>query len=83
MHILESVLSKTKSDFEKLEKLIKDHDSIFLLMDTRESRWLPTVIAAANQKVQQQQQKQKTKKRALYKNELILLLKYYFVRSSS
>ena len=41
----------TKSDLEKLETLIKEHDVIFLLMDTRESRWLPTVIGKANGKI--------------------------------
>lgn len=34
-----------------LESLIIDHDAIFLLLDSRESRWLPTMIAAARGKV--------------------------------
>ncbi|KAF2835109.1 E1-like protein-activating enzyme Gsa7p/Apg7p [Patellaria atrata CBS 101060] len=38
---------KTKADFEKLRRLIDEHDAIFLLMDTRESRWLPTVMGKA------------------------------------
>jgi hypothetical protein len=29
----------TKKEFEMLEKLIDDHEVIFLLTDTRESRW--------------------------------------------
>uniref|UniRef100_A0A3Q3J1I1 Ubiquitin-like modifier-activating enzyme ATG7 n=1 Tax=Monopterus albus TaxID=43700 RepID=A0A3Q3J1I1_MONAL len=33
------------------EKLISEHDVVFLLMDTRESRWLPTVIAASKRKL--------------------------------
>jgi ubiquitin-like modifier-activating enzyme ATG7 len=41
----------TKMDFATLEKLIDDHDAIFLLMDTRESRWLPTVLAKAKNKL--------------------------------
>ncbi|KID87862.1 E1-like activating enzyme [Metarhizium guizhouense ARSEF 977] len=42
---------KTRADLEKLEGLIEDHDVIFLLMDTRESRWLPTVIGKARAKI--------------------------------
>lgn len=40
-----------KDDFALLEQLIEDHDAIFLLMDTRESRWLPTVLAKAKGKL--------------------------------
>ncbi|EDV24953.1 uncharacterized protein TRIADDRAFT_56400 [Trichoplax adhaerens] len=43
--------NNVKQDIEKLEQLISCHDAIFLLMDTRESRWLPTVIAKAKNKV--------------------------------
>ena len=39
------------SDVSRLEQLISDHDVVFLLMDSRESRWLPTVIAGAKRKV--------------------------------
>ena len=40
-----------RSEFEALHKLIDDHDAIFLLMDTRESRWLPTVMGKAAGKI--------------------------------
>lgn len=42
---------KTKADFDLLKQLIDEHDAIFLLMDTRESRWLPTVMGKAAGKI--------------------------------
>ncbi|KAL4800089.1 hypothetical protein BDV19DRAFT_354415 [Aspergillus venezuelensis] len=42
---------KTQAEFDVLKKLIDDHDVIFLLMDTRESRWLPTVMGKAAGKI--------------------------------
>lgn len=42
---------KTKEDVKTLEKLIDEHDVVYLLMDSRESRWLPTVIGASKRKV--------------------------------
>lgn len=49
--ITENMVESVKADVEKLEELIKSHDCVFLLMDTRESRWLPTVIAQSNSKL--------------------------------
>ncbi|KAG6877610.1 hypothetical protein C0993_005614 [Termitomyces sp. T159_Od127] len=46
-----SEVAKVKADVEKLEALIDDHDVVFLLMDSRESRWLPTVVSAAKGKI--------------------------------
>uniref|UniRef100_A0A2K6K715 Ubiquitin-like modifier-activating enzyme ATG7 n=1 Tax=Rhinopithecus bieti TaxID=61621 RepID=A0A2K6K715_RHIBE len=43
-------LEQARRDVEQLEQLIESHDVIFLLMDTRESRWLPAVIAASKRK---------------------------------
>jgi ubiquitin-like modifier-activating enzyme ATG7 len=42
---------KTKADFTKLQELVDAHDAIFLLMDSRESRWLPTVMGKASNKI--------------------------------
>lgn len=42
---------KTKAEYDKLKGLIREHDVIFLLMDTRESRWLPTVMGKAEGKI--------------------------------
>lgn len=47
----ESLLQQVKEDVATLEQLIEEHDAVFLLMDSRESRWLPTVIGAAKEKV--------------------------------
>lgn len=44
-------LEQARRDVDQLEQLIDDHDVVFLLMDTRESRWLPAVIAASKRKV--------------------------------
>lgn len=44
-------LEQTKKDVAKLEQLVDEHDVMFLLMDSRESRWLPTVLGAAKGKV--------------------------------
>lgn len=43
--------ASVKSDFEQLQRLVDEHDVIFLLMDTRESRWLPSVIGKATGKI--------------------------------
>jgi len=44
-------IAQAKADVAKLEKLFDEHDAVFLLMDSRESRWLPTVIGASKGKV--------------------------------
>ena len=38
-------------DVARLDGLVRGHDVVFLLTDTRESRWLPTVMAAAHDKL--------------------------------
>lgn len=43
--------TRTKAEFDTLRQLVDEHDVIFLLMDTRESRWLPTVMGKASGKI--------------------------------
>ncbi|XP_013397719.1 ubiquitin-like modifier-activating enzyme ATG7 [Lingula anatina] len=47
----ESSIEQTRKDVAVLEELVDQHDVIFLLMDTRESRWLPTLLGAAKGKI--------------------------------
>ena len=42
---------RVQADFESLKILVREHDAIFLLMDTRESRWLPSVMAQSAGKI--------------------------------
>ncbi|KAK6456089.1 ubiquitin-like modifier-activating enzyme ATG7 [Scheffersomyces xylosifermentans] len=43
--------AKSKANFNILSDLFDENDIIFLLMDSRESRWLPTVIGYAKNKI--------------------------------
>ncbi|PIC34208.1 hypothetical protein B9Z55_013931 [Caenorhabditis nigoni] len=40
-----------EKDVRQLEELIKNHDVVFLALDSREARWLPTVMASIHRKI--------------------------------
>ncbi|KAM3965586.1 autophagy-related 7 [Aphomia sociella] len=42
----ESLKAETVSNIKTITEAIAEHDVIFLLLDTREARWLPTLVAA-------------------------------------
>ena len=44
-------IDEVQNAVNKLEEMIKEHDVVFLLMDTRESRWLPTLLCAVYSKL--------------------------------
>jgi len=45
-----SEVEKVRETVKELEELYDSHDAVFLLMDSRESRWLPTVLGTAKNK---------------------------------
>ncbi|EFA84473.1 autophagy protein 7 [Heterostelium album PN500] len=49
--VAEHLVDQTKATYEQLRQLVADHDVIFLLTDSRESRWLPTILGRQLNKI--------------------------------
>ncbi|KAK3930301.1 Ubiquitin-like modifier-activating enzyme ATG7 [Frankliniella fusca] len=47
----ETLLKETRNAVETLETLVDSHDVVFMLTDSRESRWLPTLLAGSKNKI--------------------------------
>ncbi|GAM17552.1 hypothetical protein SAMD00019534_007270, partial [Acytostelium subglobosum LB1] len=47
----ENVTDQVRAAYDTLVELVEQHDVIFLLTDSRESRWLPTLLGRANNKL--------------------------------
>ncbi|KAG5328911.1 ATG7 enzyme, partial [Acromyrmex heyeri] len=47
----QSMMEMTKEAVSKLQELVNNHDVVFLLLDSREARWLPTLLCAATNKI--------------------------------
>ena len=44
---------ESKIAFEKLQTLVQSHNVVFLLTDSRESRWLPALLGHQQEKVKE------------------------------
>lgn len=49
--ILKDSEIESKNSYNTLKHLVKSHDAIFLLTDSRESRWLPALLGHQSEKV--------------------------------
>nr|XP_033337360.1 ubiquitin-like modifier-activating enzyme atg7 isoform X1 [Megalopta genalis]XP_033337361.1 ubiquitin-like modifier-activating enzyme atg7 isoform X1 [Megalopta genalis]XP_033337362.1 ubiquitin-like modifier-activating enzyme atg7 isoform X1 [Megalopta genalis]XP_033337363.1 ubiquitin-like modifier-activating enzyme atg7 isoform X1 [Megalopta genalis]XP_033337364.1 ubiquitin-like modifier-activating enzyme atg7 isoform X1 [Megalopta genalis]XP_033337365.1 ubiquitin-like modifier-activating len=51
-HVLgKGMMESTQESLAKLEELVESSDVVFFLLDSREARWLPTVLCAAMNKI--------------------------------
>ncbi|KYQ55988.1 Ubiquitin-like modifier-activating enzyme atg7 [Trachymyrmex zeteki] len=47
----QSMMETTREAVSKLQELVNSHDVVFLLLDSREARWLPTLLCATTNKI--------------------------------
>lgn len=47
----QSMMESTREEVKVLEELVTRHDVVFLLLDSREARWLPTLMCASLNKI--------------------------------
>ena len=49
--IAEGSLERVRAEAQRLDDLVRSHDAVFLLLDSREARWLPSLLCNAHRKV--------------------------------
>lgn len=47
----QSMMERTMESIKKLHDLIQSHNVVFLLLDSREARWLPTLLCSVMNKI--------------------------------
>lgn len=50
-YVTEAQVEKTLANLRRIDQLVSEHDVVYLLTDSRESRWLPTLLANKHNKI--------------------------------